>query len=284
MHRLLGRCLLSGYFNRRDPNQGTCTNACRWDYKTHDAAVDPNTGEALGQTMENGFNFEEAKNDLDNQFTSTCGDQQRHPKADAIYLLEEKGRPGEMMPIMEDEHGTYIMNSKDLRAVEHVERLTKIGVDSLKIEGRTKSLYYVARTAQVYRRAIDDAVAGRPFNPELITELEGLANRGYTGGLLERHPANDYQNYETGHSVLQRSHFVGEVRGWADGLAEVETKNRFQVGDTLEIIHPQGNRQVKLEKMFNLEGQPVEVAQGNPVRVRIPLEGPVDGALISRLL
>ncbi|KGG94481.1 tRNA 5-hydroxyuridine modification protein YegQ [Comamonas thiooxydans] len=279
-----GRCLLSGYFNRRDPNQGTCTNACRWDYKTHDAAVDPNTGEALGQTMENGFNFEEAKNDLDNQFTSTCGDQQRHPKADAIYLLEEKGRPGELMPIMEDEHGTYIMNSKDLRAVEHVERLTRIGVDSLKIEGRTKSLYYVARTAQTYRRAIDDAVAGRPFNPHLITELEGLANRGYTGGLLERRPANDYQNYETGHSVLQRSHFVGAVRGYADGMAEIETMNRFAVGDTIEVIHPQGNRQVKLEKMFNLEGQPVEVAQGNPVRVRIPLEGPVEGALISRLL
>ena len=279
-----GRCLLSGYFNRRDPNQGTCTNACRWDYKTHDAAVDPNTGEALGQTMENGFTFEEAKNDLDNQFTSTCGDQQRHPKADAIYLLEEKGRPGEMMPIMEDEHGTYIMNSKDLRAVEHVERLTKIGVDSLKIEGRTKSLYYVARTAQVYRRAIDDAVAGRPFNPNLITELEGLANRGYTGGLLERRPANDYQNYETGHSVLQRSHFVGPVRGYADGMAEIETMNRFSVGDTIEVIHPQGNRQIKLEKMFNLEGQPVDVAQGNPVRVRIPMEGPVEGALISRLL
>ncbi len=279
-----GRCLLSGYFNRRDPNQGTCTNACRWDYKTHDANVDPNTGEALGQTMENGFNFEDAKNDLDNQFSSTCGDQKRHPKADAIYLLEEKGRPGEMMPIMEDEHGTYIMNSKDLRAVEHVERLTKIGVDSLKIEGRTKSLYYVARTAQTYRRAIDDAVAGRPFNPELITELEGLANRGYTGGLMERRPANDYQNYETGHSVLQRSHFVGAVRGYADGMAEVETMNRFAVGDTIEVIHPQGNRQIKLEQMFDLEGKPVQVAQGNPIRVRIPLEGPVEGALISRLL
>ena len=279
-----GRCLLSGYFNRRDPNQGTCTNACRWDYKTHDAQVDPNTGEALAQAMDKGFNFEDAKNDADNQFTSTCGDGNRHPKADAIYLLEEKGRPGEMMPIMEDEHGTYIMNSKDLRAVEHVERLTRIGVDSLKIEGRTKSLYYVARTAQTYRRAIDDAVAGRPFNPHLITELEGLANRGYTGGLLERRPANDYQNYETGHSVLQRSHFVGAVRGYADGMAEIETMNRFAVGDTIEVIHPQGNRQVLLEKMFNLEGQPVEVAQGNPVRVRIPLEGPVEGALISRLL
>ncbi|MGN1056682.1 MAG: tRNA 5-hydroxyuridine modification protein YegQ [Comamonas sp.] len=279
-----GRCLLSGYFNRRDPNQGTCTNACRWEYKTHDAQVDPNTGEALAQPMDKGFNFEDAKNDLDNQFTSTCGDQQRHPKADAIYLLEEKGRPGEMMPIMEDEHGTYIMNSKDLRAVEHVERLAKIGVDSLKIEGRTKSLYYVARTAQVYRRAIDDAVAGRPFNPHLITELEGLANRGYTGGLLERRPANDYQNYETGTSVLQRSHYVGAVRGYENGMAEIETMNRFAVGDTIEVIHPTGNRTLKLEHMFNLEGEPVQVASGNPVRVRIPLEGPVEGALISRLL
>lgn len=279
-----GRCLLSGYFNRRDPNQGTCTNACRWDYKTHDANVDPNTGEALAQAMDKGFNFEDAKNDADNQFTSTCGDQQRHPKADAIYLLEEKGRPGEMMPIMEDEHGTYIMNSKDLRAVEHVERLTKIGVDSLKIEGRTKSLYYVARTAQTYRRAIDDAVAGRPFNPHLITELEGLANRGYTGGLLERRPANDYQNYETGHSVLQRSHFVGQVRGYENGMAEIETMNRFSVGDMIEIIHPTGNRTMKLEQMFNMAGEPVQVAAGNPVRVRIPVEGPVEGGLISRLL
>ncbi|WP_370681741.1 tRNA 5-hydroxyuridine modification protein YegQ [Comamonas sp. GB3 AK4-5] len=279
-----GRCLLSGYFNRRDPNQGTCTNACRWDYKTHDAQVDPNTGEALGQSMEAGFNFEDAKNDLDNQFTSTCGDGNRHPKADAIYLLEEKGRPGEMMPIMEDEHGTYIMNSKDLRAIEHVERLTKIGVDSLKIEGRTKSLYYVARTAQTYRRAIDDAAAGRPFNPHLITELEGLANRGYTGGLLERRPANDYQNYETGTSVLQRSHFVGQVRGYENGMVEIETMNRFAVGDTIEVIHPSGNRTVKLTQMFNLEGAPVQVAQGNPIRVRVPLEGPWEGALIARLL
>lgn len=279
-----GRCLLSGYFNRRDPNQGTCTNACRWEYKTHGADVDPNTGEALGQAMDKGFNFEDAKNDADNQFTSTCGDQKRHPKADAIYLLEEKGRPGEMMPIMEDEHGTYIMNSKDLRAIEHVERLAKIGVDSLKIEGRTKSLYYVARTAQTYRRAIDDAVAGRPFNPHLITELEGLANRGYTGGLLERRPANDYQNYETGTSVLQRSHFVGTVRGYENGMAEIETMNRFSVGDMIEIIHPTGNRTMKLEQMFNMDGEPVQVAAGNPVRVRIPVEGPVEGGLISRLL
>ena len=283
-----GRCLLSGYFNRRDPNQGTCTNACRWDYKTHaadDQASD--AGDAQPTKLESDFDFAAAQQEAESAFaaTSTCGGGSRHPLADRVYLLEEKERPGQLMPIMEDEHGTYIMNSKDLRAVEHVARLAKIGVDSLKIEGRTKSLYYVARTAQVYRRAIDDAVAGRPFNPELLLELEGLANRGYTGGLLERRPSQDYQNYITGHSVAHRSQFVGEVRSVReDGWAEVETKNRFAVGDTLEIIHPSGNRRVRLERMTSLEGAPVEVAPGSPVRVWVPLEGPSEGALIARML
>ncbi|KDB53691.1 peptidase U32 [Sphaerotilus natans subsp. natans DSM 6575] len=283
-----GRCLLSGYFNRRDPNQGTCTNACRWDYKTHaadDQASD--AGDAQPTKLESDFDFAAAQQEAESAFaaTSTCGGGSRHPLADRVYLLEEKERPGQLMPIMEDEHGTYIMNSKDLRAVEHVARLAKIGVDSLKIEGRTKSLYYVARTAQVYRRAIDDAVAGRPFNPELLLELEGLANRGYTGGLLERRPSQDYQNYLTGHSVAHRSQFVGEVKSVReDGWAEVETKNRFAVGDTLEVIHPAGNRRVRLERMTSLEGAPVEVAPGSPVRVWVPLEGPSEGALIARML
>jgi putative protease len=278
-----GRCLLSGYFNRRDPNQGTCTNACRWEYKTQSAGVDPNTGEALAKPLDKGFSFDKARDEADAQFTSTCGNHQRHPAAEQVYLIEELGRPGELMPIMEDEHGTYILNSKDLRAIEYVERLAQIGVDSLKIEGRTKSLYYVARTAQAYRRAIDDAVAGRPFNPGLITDLEGLANRGYTTGLLDRRPANDYQNYETGHSVAHRSQFVGEVRGAADGWVEVETKNRFAVGDTLEVIHPSGNQMVKLTEMRNSEGQPVDVAQGNPIKVWIPLEARFAGALLARV-
>ena len=278
-----GRCLLSGYFNRRDPNQGTCTNACRWNYKTMDADVDPNTGEALarGEQLQ-GFNFSAEAERAETE--STCGNGQRHPKADKVYLIEEEGRPGQLMPIMEDEHGTYIMNSKDLRAIELVEKLTKIGVDSLKIEGRTKSLYYVARTAQTYRRAIDDAVAGRPFNPQLISELEGLANRGYTSGFLERRPSQDYQSYETGHSVATRSQFVGEVKTVQDGWAEVETKNRFAVGDWIEIIHPQGNRTLRLDVMKNAEGAQIDVAAGNPLRVWIPVDGPAEHALVARLL
>ena len=278
-----GRCLLSGYFNRRDPNQGTCTNACRWNYKTMDADVDPNTGEALarGEQLQ-GFNFSAEAERAETE--STCGNGQRHPKADHLYLIEEEGRPGQLMPVMEDEHGTYIMNSKDLRAIELVEKLTKIGVDSLKIEGRTKSLYYVARTAQTYRRAIDDAVAGRPFNPQLISELEGLANRGYTSGFLERRPSQDYQSYETGHSVATRSQFVGEVKTVQDGWAEVETKNRFAVGDWIEIIHPQGNRTLRLDVMKNAEGAQIDVAAGNPLRVWIPVDGPAEHALVARLL
>ena len=171
-----------------------------------------------------------------------------------------------------------------MRAVELVEKLAKIGVDSLKVEGRTKSLYYVARTAQVYRRAIDDAVAGRPFNPQLITELEGLANRGYTSGFLERRPSQDYQNYETGHSVATRSQFVGEIKSAKDGWAEVETKNRFAVGDWIEIITPQGNRTVRLDVMKNAEGQSIDVAAGNPLRVWIPIDGPAEQGLIARLV
>ena len=278
-----GRCLLSGYFNRRDPNQGTCTNACRWNYSTTPSAVDPNTGEAIAIKMEIEFNFNEAQQEAESSFAA-CGGSERHPAADQVYLLEEAGRPGQLMPIMEDEHGTYIMNSKDLRAVEHVERLAKIGVDSLKIEGRTKSLYYVARTAQTYRRAIDDAVAGRPFNPKLITELEGLANRGFTSGFLERRPSQDYQNYETGHSDIGHSHFVGEVRGITDGWAEVEVKNKFLVGDQIEVIHPSGNHVVRLEHMRNLDGEAITVAPGSPLQVRIPLEDRYAGALLARLI
>ncbi len=279
-----GRCLLSGYFNRRDPNQGTCTNACRWDYKTHTGSERSDTGEVIPIKLEGDFNFSHEQAEAEKAF-SACGDGQRHPAADQVYLLEESERPGELMPIMEDEHGTYIMNSKDLRAVEHVARLAAIGVDSLKVEGRTKSLYYVARVAQVYRQAIDDAVAGRPFNPDLLLQLEGMANRGYTGGFLERRPAQDYQNYITGHSEFHRSQFVAEVREVGeDGWAEVEVKNKFAVGDTIEVIHPGGNRIVQLDAMRNMDGESITVAPGSPLRVRIPLGTPYRGALIARML
>ncbi len=284
-----GRCLLSGYFNHRDPNQGTCTNSCRWDYKVKPAEEDA-SGD-IRNTQKIDFDFNQAlmqSNEQSGLAVNENGDNEikRHPAADQVYLIEEKERPGQLMPIMEDEHGTYIMNSKDLRAVEHVERLVRIGVDSLKIEGRTKSVYYVARTAQVYRKAIDDAVAGHPLDPSLLGELEGLANRGYTDGFYQRHHASDTQNYLRGHSESNRSQYVGDITGFdvANGMAEVLVKNRFQVGDRLEIIHPSGNRVIKLEQMQNLDGETVEVAPGSGYRVKIPLTGEIEKAFVARLL
>ena len=100
-----GRCLLSGYFNRRDPNQGTCTNACRWDYKMHDTVSDD-----AGDVQRIDFDFRREQNQADEQFAA-CGGAERHPLANKTYLIEEANRPGELMPISEDEHGTYIMNS-----------------------------------------------------------------------------------------------------------------------------------------------------------------------------
>jgi putative protease len=257
-----GRCLLSGYFNHRDPNQGTCTNSCRWDYRVREGEED-----AAG-VIRASFSAQMQESAL-----SECGSLLRHPLADKVYLLEEQNRPGELMPVMEDEHGTYIMNSKDLRAVEHVGRLTRMGIDSLKIEGRTKSAYYVARTAQVYRRAIDDALAGRDFDPALLSSLETLANRGYTDGFYQRHHTAEHQNYLRGYSESARSQYVGDIVAFdaASNMAEINVRNRFEVGDRLEILLPGGNRVVDLERMENLAGEAISAAPGSGWTVRIPL-------------
>jgi putative protease len=257
-----GRCLLSGYFNHRDANQGTCTNSCRWDYKI-------------------------AREDLDAIAEVPVSSIRRHPKADAVYYLEERERPGEFMPIFEDEHGTYIMNSRDLRAVEHVHRLAAIGVDCLKIEGRTKSHYYTARTTQVYRRAIDDAVAGRPFDPRLLGELENLSNRGYTDGFFERHASEELQNYRQGASSSTRSQFVAEVTAPAgdDGLARLAVKNKFRIGDRLELVSPRGNRPFRLEALYDKHRRPLDEVPGGgwEVFARLPDDGgPLD--LVTRFL
>jgi putative protease len=256
-----GRCLLSGYFNHRDANQGSCTNSCRWDYKTLPGVVDASGDILAPQEV-----------------------VQREQERAEVYVIEESQRPGSYMPIEEDEHGTYVMNSKDLRAIEHVKRLVEIGVDSLKIEGRTKSPYYVARTAQAYRQAIDDAVAGRELDPALLGQLEGLANRGYTSGFFQRHTPESTQNYLRGYSESGRSLYVGDVLSFdaVRGLAEVNVRNKFAVGDWLEIIHPQGNQNVQLTSMENGAAEPMTVAPGSGHIVWLPLPASAVGAFVAR--
>ena len=277
-----GRCLLSGYFNHRDPNQGTCTNSCRWDYKLHEAAEDGagDVGAVGGARLGNPVDAGTVGTALGHTLGSALGGGPRHIGGSKVWLLEEGTRPGELMPIEEDEHGTYILNSRDLRAIEHVQRLAEIGVDSLKIEGRTKSPYYVARTCQGYRRAIDDAVAGRAFDPRLLGELEGLASRGYTDGFYQRHHTPDHQNYLRGHSESGRSLLVGELCGFdaARGLAEVEVKNRFAVGDRLEFVQPHGNHDLQLTRIEAADGSALDLVPGSGRRVWLPLPPGADPA------
>ncbi|ELJ8614241.1 tRNA 5-hydroxyuridine modification protein YegQ [Vibrio cholerae] len=265
-----GRCLLSGYINKRDPNQGTCTNACRWEYKV-EAAKEDEAGQIVEQFDPNAAQAIEVQNERPD---NTIG---AGKPIDDVVLLSESHRPDEKMAAFEDEHGTYIMNSKDLRAVQHVERLTQMGVHSLKIEGRTKSFYYCARTAQVYRKAIDDAVAGKPFDDSLMTTLESLAHRGYTEGFLRRHTHDAYQNYDYGYSVSDTQQFVGEFTGKRRGaMAEVEVKNKFILGDSLELMTPKGNVIFTLEAMENRKGEATDDAKGNGHFVYIPVPEELD--------
>ncbi|EJL6833724.1 tRNA 5-hydroxyuridine modification protein YegQ [Vibrio cholerae] len=265
-----GRCLLSGYINKRDPNQGTCTNACRWEYKV-EAAKEDEAGQIVEQFDPNAAQAIEVQNE---RLDTTIG---AGKPIDDVVLLSESHRPDEKMAAFEDEHGTYIMNSKDLRAVQHVERLTQMGVHSLKIEGRTKSFYYCARTAQVYRKAIDDAVAGKPFDDSLMTTLESLAHRGYTEGFLRRHTHDAYQNYDYGYSVSDTQQFVGEFTGKRRGaMAEVEVKNKFILGDSLELMTPKGNVIFTLEAMENRKGEATYDAKGNGHFVYIPVPEELD--------
>lgn len=249
-----GRCLLSGYMNHRDPNQGACTNACRWKYQAHEA-IQTETGDIVPT-----------------QPVAQYSPQEEEPQP--LMLLQESGRPEELMPAYEDEHGTYIMNSKDLRAVQHVPRFVEMGVHSLKIEGRTKSHYYVARTAQVYRHAIDNAVAGVPFDMNLMAELDHLANRGYTEGFYRRHVPQEYQNYEQGVSANPNQQFVGEViEAGKDGWLTIDVKNRFERGDQLQLITPAGNLAFVLDVLENKQGAALDVAPGSGHVVRIALPG-----------
>lgn len=260
-----GRCLLSGYFNRRDPNQGTCTNSCRWQYDMKSAVQDEN-GDIVPA---DGSHLKGVQSFDPNGFVApTLGEGKPF---DDVVLLREQGREDEFMPAFEDEHGTYIMNSRDLRAIQHVEKLIELGVHSLKIEGRTKSHFYAARTAQLYRKAIDDATHGQPFDISLMDKLEGLANRGYTEGFYRRHVHDQYQNYQHGNSSSDRQQFVGEMLDWNDGWLTIEVKNRFKIGDSIELITPKGSMLYNIEVMENLKGEAVVVAPGSGHKVRIPL-------------
>ena len=262
-----GRCMLSGYMNKRDANQGACTNACRWEYKVHETHQDEN-GDVIPVQ-----NLNTDSNCCSNSDADELHMQAQHQFDEPVLLQRHEE---DMFAAEEDEHGTYFMNSKDLRAVQHVERLTQMGIHSLKIEGRTKSYFYCARTAQIYRKAIDDALAGKPFDPSLMTQLEGLANRGYTEGFLRRHVHSEYQNYENGSSSFDHQQYCGEILERNGDYLKVDVKNRFVVGDVLELMTTSGNITFKLTEILDKKGNPIFEAKGSGHVVEIPVPADVD--------
>ncbi len=227
-----GRCLLSNYFGHRDANQGLCTNSCRWPYKLYakPSMEEENSGNRLEML--------------------------------ADFYLEEKERPGEMMRIDEDEHGTYIMNARDLMAIEHLKEMWEAGLDSFKVEGRTKSVYYLSVTTRAYRRAIDDMIAGKPFNPELLKEMNKIHNRGYTPGFLVGKTDSSIQRYETGVSDIFTQEFGGMILESKPGNLYVHPKNKLSVGDKLEIMTPADSFTFKIEAIQGEKGNALESLHG----------------------
>ena len=197
------------------------------------------------------------------------------------YSLVESNRPGEYYPIEEDEHGTYIFNSKDLCLIHRIPDLYKAGVDSLKIEGRMKSVHYCATVAKVYRTAIDTYLKeGKDWyvRPEWIAELEKISHRPYTDGFAEGRPDETAQNY--GKSTNTQSHdFIGLVMGYneEEKYVDLEQRNNFKVGDKVEFCQPKGELvETVIEKMTDEDGNPIDVAPHAQMKVRIYMDTPLE--------
>jgi putative protease len=182
------------------------------------------------------------------------------------YALQETSRPGEYFPVEEDDRGTYVFNSRDLCLIEHLPALIEAGVDSLKIEGRMKSLYYVAAVTRVYRDALDRYRRDPncfSVDPLWLKELQAVSHRPYGTGFL----LNDDKSFVHAEDSAYRRpcDFVGVVvSGQQGGLWTVEGRNKFHIGETLEIIGP-GMRQnpVRVGRVVTPSGKAVDLVQPN---------------------
>ncbi|MBE6079344.1 MAG: U32 family peptidase [Veillonella sp.] len=203
------------------------------------------------------------------------------------YSLVEENRPGEYYPIEEDQHGTYIFNSKDLCLLKYIPDLVEAGVDSLKIEGRMKSVHYAATVTKVYREAVDSYLADPEHyevKPEWIEELEKISHRPYTEGFSVEKPDETAQNY--GQSSNTQTHdFIGLVEGYnvEEGYAYLEQRNNFKVGDEVEFCQPHGELvHHVITKMTDEEGNEITVAPHPQMKVRLYIDTPLEEYAMMR--
>ena len=202
------------------------------------------------------------------------------------YALVEESRPGQYYPIAEDERGTYIMNSKDLCLLPYLDEVIDCGVDSLKIEGRMKSVHYVASVVKTYRAAIDACMSEAAFTvqKEWLTELEKVSHRAYTTGFFLEKPTEKDQIYGSS-TYEQSSDFVGIVHAYDDAarVATVEQRNHMKCGQEIELFQPHLPvfRQTLME-MWDDTGTPIMTAPHPQQILRIRMAQPVEPNSILR--
>ncbi len=202
---------------------------------------------------------------LSNYFTGRDANQGQctHP-CRWQYAVMEETRPGEYMPIEENDRGTFIFNSKDLNMVGHLDDLVDAGVDSLKIEGRMKTDLYVGTVVRAYRRALDDLAESpdryKAHIPDYEAEIRECTYRQFTTGFFYGKPSDEAQIYDE-NTYEKGATYIGEIEEINDGFAKISQKNKFSVGETIEIMKPDGdNIPVRIDKLFNADREPVESA------------------------
>lgn len=193
------------------------------------------------------------------------------------YAVVEESRPGQYMPVEENERGTYIFNSKDLCMIEHIPEMIDAGIDSFKIEGRMKTALYVATVARTYRKAIDDYLEDpqkyRDNMPWYLDQISNCTYRQFTTGFYFGKPTEESQIYDSNTYVKEYTYLgiVGEI---CDGRCKIEQRNKFSVGETIEIMKPDGeNVEVTVKRIINEEGEDQESAPHSKQVLYIELEG-----------
>lgn len=186
-----------------------------------------------------------------------------HPCRWKYYIMEEN-RPGEFLPVEENERGTYIFNSKDLCMIEHIPDLVQAGIDSFKIEGRMKTALYVATVARTYRKAIDDYLEDpKKYEANMPWYRDQISNctyRQFTTGFYFGKPGDESQIYDS-NTYIKEYTYLGIIGGIKDGMYRIEQRNKFSVGETIEIMKPDGqNVEVTVEKIIDEDGQEQESA------------------------
>ena len=177
------------------------------------------------------------------------------------YKLLEETRPGEYFEIEQNDRGTHILSPKDLALINYIPQLIEAGVDSFKIEGRTKSLYYVSAVAKTYRKAIDNYYSGIQ-DDSLFDELLKVGNRGYTTGFYLNKPDGNGYSYDISKG-LAGADFLFEVRDKKDNLLQVKIKNKIKTGDEIEMISPDEMFKTKILKIYNFDMEEQEVGNTN---------------------